>query len=1125
MKNKIFQDPFFLKNKDNKYFFRTMKITTLLLMICLSSVYAGNTYSQETKISLRQKDVQLEKVLSEIEQKTSYLFVYNNEVNVKRTVSIDASDQPVSKILNGIFKDTNISYTLEGSHIILSLRNQQETSINNPKQANKTVTGIVKDLNDEPLIGVSVTIKGSTNATITDLDGKYTLSVPSNATLVFTYVGYHPQEIIVGGKSVIDITLKENDVLLVDVVVTALGIRKETKALTYNVQKVSAEDITAVKDANFINGLSGKVAGVTINQSASGIGGSTRVVMRGTKSLFGDNNALYVIDGVPILNTKNDQPTALYESPDGGDGDAISFLNSDDIADISVLSGAAAAALYGSQGANGVILITTKKGGEGKLKINYSNSSMFMNPFIMPKFQNRYGTRGDGFNSWGEKNDNLKAYDPKDFFETAYTQINSLSGSVGTERSQTYVSVANTLAGGLIKNNDLNRLNLNIRNTTDLIKDKLSLDMTLSYSRQKDKNMLTQGQYHNPLLPLYLYPRGADFERIKIYERHNGQRNFDTQYWPYSNMGLGMQNPYWIANREEFKNKTDRYSYTGTLKYDIIKGLNIAGRLRMDNTENEYTKKISASSDLLFASENGHYMIRKRSNRQIYGDILANLDKRFYQDKISLTATLGTSIMDSKYSSAGFEGHLLTVPNLFTVHNIAMDDIQTKAIQGRYNDRTQAIFGTAQVGYNSMLYLDLTARNEWASTLAYTESKSFFYPSVGVSGIISEMIKMPNDIISFLKIRGSYSEVGNAPMRYVTTQQYEIDRGLLIMNPYLPATKLKPENTKAFEVGLNMKTFKDKISLDATYYNTNTYNQLFKIDSSPSETGYSYYYLNAGKVNNWGLELALNYRDKIGQVEFETGFTYTFNRNKVISLVPQGTIDPTSGKEMGMNSVIVSESDSYRMMLNEGDPMGDIYVYTLKKDLHGNVYVDPVTGSVTADSKNWIKAGNAAPKYNIGWRNNISYKGFDLGFVVDARVGGIVVSATEALMDRFGVSERSAKARDEGGVLVNGGRLNPESYYAVVGGGNTGILSEYVYSATNVRLREATLSYTFPKQWFKGYIDNLSLSLIGRNLLMIYNKAPFDPELTASTGTYYQGFDYFMQPSLRSLGFGVKVQF
>ncbi|MDR1882275.1 MAG: SusC/RagA family TonB-linked outer membrane protein [Prevotella sp.] len=1101
-----------------------MKVLSFFLIVFVFCLNAGNLRSQNVKITLNQKNITLEAVLNQIESQTDYLFVYDKSINKDRIVSVTETEQPLANVLKNLFGNTNISYFLEGSNIVLCTKKAESQDVTQQK---RTITGTVADENGDPVIGASISVAGASKGTFTDVDGRFEILLPDGMSkLTVSFIGMVTHEFTVGAQDNYNIVLKSATVSMTEVVVTALGIRREEKTLTYNVQEIKANELTTVKDANFVNSLAGKVAGITINQSASGIGGSSRVVMRGTKSLLGDNNALYVIDGVPVYNTRNDQPDAPYEMPDGGDGDAMSFINPEDVESISVLSGAASAALYGSQGANGVILVTTRKGKEGRLRFNYSNSTMFMSPFVTPKFQNTYGTRGSEFNSWGAKLDKPTSYDPMDFFQTGYAETNSVSVTAGNNRNQIYASAASLVARGIIPNNTLNRKNLTVNSTTGLVDDKLVLDFNFSYANQSDKNMLSQGQYHNPLLPVYLFPGGDDINKYKVYERYDAGRNFALQYWPYGNQGLGMQNPYWIVNRESFANKTDRFTLSGVLKYTPVKWLTVAARGLGIYEYKNFNREISASADLLFASANGNYMNRETNSRQLYGDVLATVNKRF-NDDISLSGVLGASILDMKSRRNGAEGHLNTVPNFFYLGNIDLTHPESRLLQDRFREQTQAVFSTAQLGYKSMLYMDLTARNEWSSALAYTKhGTGFFYPSVGLSGIISEMTGV-NPVVSFLKLRGSYSEVGNAPMRYITSNSYGLKQnGSLNSLPFFPATGLKPERTKAYEIGLNMKFLQNAIHLDMSYYNTNTYNQLFKIGTSLSSK-YEYYYLNAGKVNNYGVEIALGLDKDLGALHWSSNLTYTLNRNTVKELVAPGTIDPTTALPMenGMNEVIVNENDSYRMVVKKGDAMGDIYVYTLKKDLTGNVYVDPVNGTVSADAKNWVRAGNPAPKYNLGFQNTFGYKGVSLGFLFDARIGGVGVSATQALMDRYGVSKASAEARDAGGVVVNGGLLNPENYYAVVGGGTTGVLSEYVYSMTNVRLREASLSYILPDSFFKGYVKNVTLSVIGRNLWMIYNKAPFDPEITASTGTYYQGFDYFMQPSLRSFGFNVKIDF
>lgn len=476
----------------------------------------------------------------------------------------------------------------------------------------------------------------------------------------------------------------------------------------------------------------------------------------------------------------------------------------------------------------------------------------------------------------------------------------------------------------------------------------------------------------------------------------------------------------------------------------------------------------------------------------------------------------------------GYEGHLAKVANLFTFENIIKNDPETRPLDSKgIHTNTQAVFATLQLAYKSAIFLDITGRNDWFSTFAFTSHKNsgFFYPSVGLSFVPTEMFDLSHTPVSFLKLRASYSEVGNAPQPYMTSLAYGISGGNIESLPFIPATFLEPERTKSFEVGMNLRLFENKLNLDVTYYNSNTYNQFFTISMPPS-SGYSHFYANGGKVNNWGIESTLSYKLQLKDFLWNSSLTFTMNRNEIKELLDPNTINPITGEKIGnMPYIDVCTNDSYKQRLTEGGSIGDIYVTGLKRDHQGQIYVNPQNGSIQADSENWIKAGNAAPKYNIGWNNTFAYKGISLGVLIDWRIGGVCVSATQAMMDRFGTSEASAEARDNGGVIVNGGLLNPESYYSVVGGGTTGLLAFYTYSATNVRLREMTLGYTLPNKWFNDKLKDVTVSLIGKNLFMFYNKAPFDPELASSTGTYYQGIDYFMMPSLRNIGFSVKLQF
>ncbi|WP_270491722.1 TonB-dependent receptor [Bacteroides finegoldii] len=1092
-----------------------MRISLTLLFLVVLQLSAENSYAQRVRIAISMSNVSVEQVLNKIEETSDYVFLYNDEtIQKSRIVSVRSKSGKITDILDDIFKGTDISYTVIDKQIILSKSNK----VNQTAKAIQ-IKGTVKDALGEPLIGVSVLVKGTSNGTVTDLDGRFSLNVSVGDILEFSYVGYAAQSVTVKNATPLDIVLSEDAQALDEVVVTALGIKREAKALTYNVQEIKAAGITKVKDANFVNSLSGKIAGVTINQSSSGTGGSSRVVMRGTKSLFGENNALYVLDGIPMQGLRTKQSDNFYESVEVADGDGISNINPEDIESMSVLTGASAAALYGNRGANGVILITTKKGAIGKPRISYSNSTSFSRPFVTPEFQNTYGRKEGEFKSWGDKLEKPSTYNPLDFFQTGFNTMNSIAVSTGTETNQTHISFGAVNSEGIIDNNKYNRYNFTFRNSWDIVKNVLSMDMGLFYIKQNNQNSNGQGMYYNPLVPIYLFPPSDDINKYAVYERYDADRNFKTQYWPYGNQGLGMQNPYWIINRNMFNTDRDRYIISLQMKWNITNWLNIIGRARIDNAYTDFERKLYASTDGLFAKSQGNYMNQEDKNTSTYLDFLVNVDKKFGEN-YHLLVNLGGSFYDEKYKSDTFEGNLVGVPNFFHPSNIP--STESNYNKSELHTQTQSIYGKAEIGYRNFLYADVTGRIDWFSTLVGTSKEYVCYPSAGLSVILSEILPLPEKIISFWKIRGSYAQVGNPPSAYLPYATVALENGNATSANFTPASHLKPEMTKAFEFGMDLRLFQNKLNIAATYYNSNTYNQLFKYELPPS-TGYAFAYENAGKVNNWGIELSVGFNQDLGPVQWNSNLIYSMNRNEIKELLPEYVTDRTTGMTVkSPTEFSVATADSYRMILKKGGSMSDIYATKLKQDLHGNILI--TNGGVSAEENTFIKVGSAAPKYNLGFRNSFSWKGLELDFLIDARVGGEVISATQALMDQFGVSQQTADARDNKGVVVNKGKLDAEQYYGTVASGKTGLLAHYVYSATNVRLREMSLSYMLPSKWF-GEKLNISLSLTGHNLLMFYNKAPFDPELTANTGTYYQGFDYFMPPSLRSFGFGVKVNF
>ena len=988
---------------------------------------------------------------------------------------------------------------------------------------NVKITGTVVDNTGEPAIGATVRVKNGQHGVVTDIDGKFTIDVPKGSTLVVSYIGTQTQEVQVGNTHDLHITMQPTARQIDEVVVTALGIKRSEKALSYNVQKVGSDQLTNVKNVNFVNSLNGAVAGVNINASTAGVGGPTRVVMRGTKSITGGNNVLYVIDGVPMLNKSGgDIGGGRYSSQPSGEG--IADINPDDIESISVLTGPSSAALYGSAAANGVIMINTKRGTEGKVRVAVSSSMEFSNPFILPKFQNTYGNKAGSFYSWGDRLATPSSYDPKDFFNTGNNYINSVTLTTGTKTNKTYISVATTNATGILPNNKYNRYNFTARNTSDFLNDKLHLDVSGSYIIQNTQNMYRPGEYYNPLTAAYLFPRGEDWSAVELYKRYDASRKLATQYWPYGDQGMQLQNPYFIVNDMMTPTNRKRYMFMSSLKYDILSWLNVTGRVRVDNTNTESESRFHASGQgLLYAGThgNGIYNHSLGSDQQTYLDFMFNLDKSFGTD-YRLTANFGASLEDYRSSSVGFGGPILKVPNLFS--SAALDPANTRANDSEFRKRGTAIFASAELSWKDMLYLSLTGRNDWSSLLVNAKEPSFFYPSVGLSAIVSKMVTLPK-AISFMKVRSSFTEVGSPiPDRYrgVTrgTITYPIVDGIPSIRTILPFYDFKAERTRSYELGLDLRMFNSKLNFDLTWYHSNTYNQTFLAELSATSP-YTGMYIQAGDIANSGVEMSLAYNDNIGGVDFESRLIYSRNVNKVKKLV--------HNYNTGIDGKIINftETSAGGGYIREGDRMGDVYITkVLKRDATGKIAVgaDGSLSSMDLPNGERLRIGNTNPDFNMGWRNSISWKGVNLSFLINARVGGIVTSATQAVLDQFGVSQASAEARDRGYVELAGGlKVDPQKYYEVVA--NQQLLGYYYYNATNVRLQNISLSYTLPRTLLGQGWPSVTVGFIANNLWMIYNKAPFDPEIASSTGTYGQGSDYFSAPSLRNIGFSLKLNF
>lgn len=1098
------------------------QIMTLCFLLGMNAgAMAQNVQMKLGKVSVKQ-------AIATLKDKSGYSFVYEmNDLDLNKKVDVNATtlSESIQQILNG----QQVNYEIKGNTVIVK---HQGVTKDQKENATHTVSGIVKDENGLPIIGATVKVRGAQMGVVTDIDGKFSLKTSVGSVLTVSYIGYKTQDIKVQEGGSLNIKLEPESKQLNEVVVTALGIKRSQKALSYNVQQVTSDELIRNKDANFINSLAGKVAGVNINTSSAGVGGASKVVMRGAKAIEQSSNALYVIDGVPMFNLGQEGGKGFESS---GTTEAIADINPEDIESMSVLTGAAAAALYGSRAANGAIVITTKKGKVGHTEVTFSQNTEFLSAFRLPEFQNRYGTGSQlssvevADKSWGKRLNEVNSYgyDPKsDYLKTGVVTTETVTLSTGSEKNQTYLSASAVNSAGIVPNNKYNRYNFTFRNTTSFLQDRMTLDVGASYIKQNDLNMVNQGSYSNPLVEAYLFPRGDDWQTIKMYERYNTQRKIYTQYWPQGLNEFTGQNPYWINYRNLRTNFKDRYMLNAGLTYKILDWLNVAARIRVDNSANKYERKLYASSNttLTEGSGNGFYAISKTDDKQTYGDLMVNINKSF-ENTLSLQANVGASLSDIQQDVLSNSGPLRNdlFANKFTVFQL--DDSKAARFQSGYHDQVKSLFASVELGYKGAYYLTLTGRNDWPSQLAGPNStqSSFFYPSVGTSFVLSEIFHLPKQI-DYLKARASYASVGLPFPRFLANPTFEWDTALRQWKSKAnyPLYNLKPENTTSWEIGLTARFLKH-FNLDVTLYHTTTYNQTFNPQISVS-SAYSTLYVQTGSVSNKGIELSLGYKNKWGDFGWASNYTFSTNRNKINELV-RNYVHPETGTVINKDRLDVGGHGQAHFILKEGGTLGDLYSLSdIKRDSQGRVYIDNEGKVYTDNNVGDIKLGSVFPKCNMAWRNDFSWKGLNVGLMFSARFGGIVYSATQATLDTYGVSETTAQARDLGYVEVNDGdRINPETWYTTIGSKN-GVPQYYTYSATNIRLQEASIGYTIKKNklWNVG---DITLSLVGRNLLMLYCKAPFDPEATASTGNYYQGIDYFMTPSTRSIGFNVKVKF
>ena len=1013
------------------------------------------------------------------------------------------------------------------------------------EQAKVTVKGIVLDENGEPIIGASVVDASGKNGTVTDANGNFTLEAPKGITLKISYLGYTPTTVAASGTTV-RVVMEPSNNDLNEVVVTALGIKREKKALGYAMQEVKTEGLTENKNFSVANMLQGKVAGVQISQSGTGLGGSTRIVMRGLNSLSGNNQPLWVVDGMPISDNSSEQASQWGGFDYAG---AASEINPEDIESISVLKGANAAALYGSRAQNGAIVITTKKGKLNQpLRLEYNGTLDITKVYSPYDYQNEYG-QGTGGNfdinskmSWGQKLDGTMvdnwrnvlygdanygkyALTPqkdyiKDFYKTGTNYTNTVTATAGGESLRGRFSFTDSRANDVVPNYSQNRQYFDLN--TEFTSKYLDIGAKINYMHEKSKNRPSQGEY-GVMIQLVKMPRGIRLSDLEN-PRGTGQYYYNAVNW--SGPSDNYANPYTLTDPAN-GNLMDRNRIIGqvnaTLKFtDYLK---LTGRVGVDWYNDQFKNFNTLPDPTNTASQ---YVKSNNTNKEFNADLILYFDKTF--GDYSINANLGTAITNSRSDAlAGYSG-LFATPNVITLANGL-----TQTVGESYAKKEiQSAFFSASFGYKNWAYLDVTGRNDWSSTLPET-NRSYFYPSVSLSAILSEVLKLPS-WVDFWKVRGSWAQVGNdtnpyqlATYYYLWTSGDKNDADGDKLNPnivkeYMSNVKaladLKPEKTNSAEVGTEAHFFGNRLSFDFTYYNTQTTNQILTI-GLPGSSGYTSKHINAGKIKSHGVELMIGGTPiKTKDWQWDVNVNWGLNRTSCDYL--DNEVSRYTLGSIRIGSVVVNAGGGY------GDIVGKAY----KRDAQGRKIVDS-NGLPESESDKVI--GNMLPKWTGSVGTQLRWRDLTFSALVDVRHGGQFISNTDNYACQQGTSARTLYGRKSGEQIVVDGvtedgqvntkGVNAETYWTSIAGSD-GIAEEFLYSASYIKMREMSLGYILPAHWFANTpIKYVKLSLVGRDLFYFHKAAPVNPEGAFSRSDYAQAFELASMPPTRSFGFSLNVKF
>jgi TonB-linked SusC/RagA family outer membrane protein len=1021
----------------------------------------------------------------------------------------------------------------------------------------RTITGkIIDESSKQPVPGATVTVKGTRKTVTAGADGGFTITASQpTVTLIISSIGFATKEITATAGTPVDVSLSTDSKQMGEVIVTALGISRQSKTLVYAAQTVPTEQLTGVRPTdNFLDGLNGKVANIVVNQGSGGLGSGATVILRGNRDIGGGSNALIVVDGVPINNNTYSAASSDFGSVQTSDG--ASNINPDDIESMTVLKGPSAAALYGSQAGNGVIVITTKKGRKGRIDVSVNSGIGFEKPFSIPQFQDAYGQGNTGLiatdssqngASWGAKMQGQSyvdylykpnTYSPqkdnvKDFFKTGLSLNNAVSVSGGSDHIQNYFSYTNNYGKGIIQNNDLNRHTFDYRITSQFL-DKFTVDSKVTYISQVINGKPRTGEENAPVLDAYEMPRSISNAEAKNYQSINNVGIAVPTNWP-STLSSIYQNPYWMINNTSIGETRERIIGFASLKYQVTPWLSLRGSANLDRTADELSQKYQQGTLLWNTNAGGSFQLNDYVSTQKWFDLVAEGHNNITKD-LKVGYHVGTIYQDAIYNETDAGSNGLNVTNFFSLKfasNPSIDQSGNEVV-------TQSVFGQANFSWRDAIFLDASIRNDWDSRLP--SPYHYNYPSIGLSAVLTDLIHGIPPAISFLKVSGNWAEVGNGGQPQLLNPTLTYDQGAgngsIQRSSTYPIPTLKPEIVKGYEFGLEAKFIHDRVGFAATYYHSNAIHQLLTIDV-PVATGYANEYINAGNLENHGVEVTINATPiKTRDFSWDLSGNFSLNRNKVIALSPQLSVAFLGG----------ADNRSAQPEVRVGGSYGDLYSYIWLKNTKGQYEVQSngqpfTTNLLSGDTLN--KIGNYNPRELVGLTNTFTYKRFSLRFLIDGRIGGTIVSGTEMNLAFSGITKGTLPFREGGlnlgGVDATSGgavstSITSQQFWQTASLQRYGVGQFFAYNATAIRLRELSLGYDIPIK-NTTIVKSLRFSAVARNLFWIdrgssilsipgmgKRKMWMDPDMSNGNAAF-QGVEYGALPSTRTLGFNLRANF